>query len=188
MSFICQFATAIPCSEQCDSFEPVDINILVDSNEICVILNSGQVLTIDAESHTSAGSNLFVEDNVSRSVYLVNREGIIVLDAELQFVTAIPCSEECDSFEPVDINVLVDSNEVCVILNSGQVLTVDAESHTTSLVTVEGDYVAFYDRSFERFAQWELSSNEEGKDALVTVGWGAAETQFQGSAGKVRCM
>ncbi|CAJ0593837.1 unnamed protein product [Cylicocyclus nassatus] len=150
------------------------------------------------------GSYLFVEDNVSRSVYLVNREGVIVLDAELQFATAIPCSDQCDSFEPVDVNVLVDSNEICVILSSGQVLTVDAESHTmcaacflgeeciaaswspdqTSLVAVEGDYVVFYDRSFERFAQWEISSNEEGKDALVTVGWGAAETQFQGSAGK----
>lgn len=30
-----------------------------------------------------------------------------------------------------------------------------------------------------------MTNQDAGKDALVTVGWGAAETQFQGSAGKV---
>ncbi|KIH42612.1 hypothetical protein ANCDUO_27402, partial [Ancylostoma duodenale] len=86
----------------------------------------------------------------------------------------VPCSDQCDSFEPVSIDMLIDSNEICVVLNSGQVVTIDAESHTmcaacflgeecsaaswspdqTALAVVEGDRVVFYDRNFEPFAKW----------------------------------
>lgn len=54
-----QFKDVIPCSDQCDSFDPVSIDMLVDSNEICVVLDGGQVVTIDAESHT-VGSGFVV--------------------------------------------------------------------------------------------------------------------------------
>ncbi|KAL6729990.1 hypothetical protein Aduo_000996 [Ancylostoma duodenale] len=150
------------------------------------------------------GCELFVEDSSTHKVYFVNKDGIVILDNLLGFENVVPCSDQCDSFEPVSIDMLIDSNEICVVLNSGQVVTIDAESHTmcaacflgeecsaaswspdqTALAVVEGDRVVFYDRNFEPFAKWEMSSSDEGKDALVTVGWGAAETQFQGSAGK----
>ncbi|KAK6727307.1 hypothetical protein RB195_005169 [Necator americanus] len=150
------------------------------------------------------GCELFVEDHIAQKTYFLNREGIVILDDKLQFETTVPCSDQCDSFEPVNIEVLADSSEICVIINTGQVLTIDAESHTmcaacflgeecsaaswspdqSALVVIEGDRVVFYNRCFEPFAKWEFSSSDEGKDALVSVGWGAAETQFQGSAGK----
>ncbi|KAK6035674.1 hypothetical protein COOONC_26819 [Cooperia oncophora] len=146
---------------------------------------------------------LFVEDNVSNIVYFVNQDNVIMLDSEMMVKDVVQWNDEFNS-SPVKVDLLQDSNELCIILSNGQVVTMDVESQAvcsacflgeecsvacwspdqTILAVVEGNRIVFYDRCFEIRGEWQMSSSEAGKDSLVTIGWGAAETQFQGSAGK----
>ncbi|XGW20038.1 hypothetical protein V3C99_003672 [Haemonchus contortus] len=149
------------------------------------------------------GCGLFVEDNVSNVVYFVNQDNVVILDSELMLKDVVQWNDQFDS-SPVKADLLQDSNELCIILRNGQVITMDIESHAICsacflgeecsaaswspdqviLTVVEGDRVVFYDRCFEISGEWNTASCEAGKDSLISVGWGAAETQFQGSAGK----
>ncbi|KJH49571.1 hypothetical protein DICVIV_04303 [Dictyocaulus viviparus] len=163
-----------------------------------------KALSSSCNAQLLKGCSLFVEDSSTHIVYFVNLEGIIVLDENFKTKTVIPCRDQFDYFDPVSIDLLQDRNEVCIILKNAQVITMDVESYAictvgflgetclatawspdeTILTVSEDDRVVFYDGSFEIINYWNLSNSDTGKESLVAVGWGSAETQFQGSAGK----
>ncbi|WKX92797.1 hypothetical protein Q1695_010663 [Nippostrongylus brasiliensis] len=148
-------------------------------------------------------SKLFVEDSAANTAYLIDQENVVVLDADLKLKDVF---EWCDGYEspPIGVDFMQDTSELHVILQNGQVITVHADTQTICsacflseeclaaawspdqavLVATESDRVVFYTRDYEIISSWIMSSNDIGRDALVTVGWGEAETQFQGSAGK----
>ncbi|PIO71334.1 hypothetical protein TELCIR_06769 [Teladorsagia circumcincta] len=121
------------------------------------------------------GCELFVEDNVSNKVYFVNQDNVIMLDSELLVEDVIQWNDQFDS-SPVKLDLLMDSNELCIVLANGQVVTMDIESHAICsacflgeecsaaswspdqafLTAVEGDRIVFYDRCFEIVGDWSV--------------------------------
>ncbi|VDP52366.1 unnamed protein product [Heligmosomoides polygyrus] len=114
--------------------------------------------TTNIEDDLLRGCELFVEDNATDCVYLVNQENVVVLSSDLKICSSCFLGEACPaaSWSP----------------------------DQAVLVAVDEDRIVFYGRDFGVIAEWKMTNQDAGKDALVTVGWGAAETQFQGSAGK----
>ncbi|KAJ1350613.1 hypothetical protein KIN20_006442 [Parelaphostrongylus tenuis] len=163
-----------------------------------------RALSTSSDADFLRGCKLFVEDSSTRTAYFVGENGIVILDENLNLKADIPCSDQFDCFDPISLDLLQDRNELCIILQNAQVVTMDVESQAictgcflgetcsaaawspdmTVLTVAEDTRIVFYDRSFEIVGHWEMSTSDNGNDALVAVGWGAAETQFQGSAGK----
>lgn len=103
------------------------------------------------------------------------------------------------------IEFVVETQLVCVITSSGQILTYDPSTDSTDVVAcisarpsaccwspdqellilaTHDQRLLSFSQSFELLSDKDLNPDESGCGQSVTVGWGSKETQFHGSEGK----
>ncbi|XP_014368772.2 elongator complex protein 1 [Papilio machaon] len=106
---------------------------------------------------------------------------------------------------PVNITYISLSNQLCIALANGELITIDESGSDYELVGVfenglmamewspDQDILVLVTKdlkmitmscTFDPISEVELLSDDFGKKEFITVGWGKKETQFHGSVGK----
>ncbi|KAG7449880.1 Elongator complex protein 1 [Guyanagaster necrorhizus] len=117
-------------------------------------------------------------------------------------------SDYTSQLQVVSFRVLLDSQQLVVVLRSGDIATVPIEDNESqiddvvgtvdggifaaswspddsSLVLVTGDNkLILMTSTFDVLSETSLHPADFGEDAPINVGWGSKQTQFHGSAGK----
>ncbi|KAI1301550.1 Elongator complex protein 1 [Halotydeus destructor] len=146
----------------------------------------------------------FTIDSDNQRLFGVSSEGcLLCLHIDTKEVTVVcPLSE---NVKISGIEYLVEGDQVCLALASGDLLTVTLENDVVELVgsvpsgiismawsgdqeylvIVTGDEkLILMSRTFDPISEKELNPQEYGSGKAVNVGWGSKSTQFHGSEGK----
>ncbi|KAK0226513.1 pol II transcription elongation factor [Armillaria fumosa] len=184
---------------------------------LSLVASTSSALSLDPATISCAAIDL--DQNIT---YITSERGIAGADVEVEIWKAISdekatcfynlnasaLSEYTSHPQVISLRVLLDSQQLVVVLRSGDIATVpidDEVSQTddvvgtvdggifaaswspddSSLVLVTGDNkLILMTSTFDVLSETSLHPSDFGEDAPINVGWGSKQTQFHGSAGK----
>ncbi|KAK0495026.1 pol II transcription elongation factor [Armillaria luteobubalina] len=170
---------------------------------LSLVASTSSVLPLDTETISCTAIDL--DQNVT---YITSERGIAGADVEVKIWKAISDEKYTSHPQVISLRVLLDSQQLVVVLRSGDIATVpidDEVSETddvvgtvdggifaaswspddSSLVLVTGDNkLILMTSTFDVLSETSLHPSDFGEDAPINVGWGSKQTQFHGSAGK----
>ncbi|KAK0195983.1 pol II transcription elongation factor [Armillaria mellea] len=171
------------------------------------------------DSATISCTTIDLDQNIT---YIASERGIAGADVEVKIWKAVsdeqatcfynlnasPLSDYTSHPQVISLRVLLDSQQLVVVLRSGDIATVPVDEEISqtddvvgtvdggifaaswspddsSLVLVTGDNkLILMTSTFDVLSETSLHPSDFGEDAPINVGWGSKQTQFHGSAGK----
>uniref|UniRef100_A0A914C5A1 Elongator complex protein 1 n=1 Tax=Acrobeloides nanus TaxID=290746 RepID=A0A914C5A1_9BILA len=145
----------------------------------------------------------FCIDSLNALTYFALPKCIIALDTAMKMVYEISW---VDAWDPaierlILFDFLFDEIQLCAVFDSGKVLYIDPMNNQITeiaslpspllggawspdlqaLVLASSEMLFLVSREFEIISEENINPTSQGKDQLLTVGWGSRESQFQGA-------
>jgi len=151
-----------------------------------------------------SNASAFCVDSASALTYFLIPDEVVSVNSQMEVENRIPFSVP-ENGNVVLFDFLVDDMTICAVFESGEVYLIStfdgnvAEEPVLCGFTIIGgswspdlglliiattEKLLAITRNFEIEHEVDLYTQDPGKEQLMTIGWGARETQFQGSAGR----
>uniref|UniRef100_A0A183CCX6 Elongator complex protein 1 n=1 Tax=Globodera pallida TaxID=36090 RepID=A0A183CCX6_GLOPA len=165
----------------------------VNDETVVVLLNEAIKMCIDAHDEV---------------LYVALKDGkIIAIDKDMKLVDELPYSTQANegtTSRLIGFDYFYDEQQLCLLFADGKLLTLSVRSKELNcvmelkrnvlgsswspdlqlLIVATESHLLMISRDFYVISEALIRPTTTGKDQLLTIGWGSAETQFQGSMGK----
>ncbi|KAE9553077.1 hypothetical protein FO519_003710 [Halicephalobus sp. NKZ332] len=188
-----------PVDSGCIAAFMKNLHLYTASSTIRVSSSGGEGSTIDLSNAAA-----FCVDSASALTYFLVPGEVVSVNSQMEVEGRIPWSTPEDG-KVVLFDFLVDDMTICAVFENGEVYLIStfdgniAEEpvlcgHTVVggswspdlglLIIATTEKLLAITRNFEIEHEVDLYFQDPGREQLMTIGWGARETQFQGSAGR----